>query len=97
MTYRVSKYPESSKLTKKQVDKEIKEAFNLWSNVTDLSFTDRSYGPVHIDIRFEKRFDLKISQKNCRIFAKVYISSILIKCVQKSLIKLAWQIMLIIC
>ena len=68
MTYRVSKYPESTKLTKKQVDKEIKEAFNLWSNVTDLSFTDRSYGPVHIDIRFEKRFDMKISQKKLQNF-----------------------------
>ena len=70
LTYRVSKYPESTKLTRKQVDKEIKEAFNLWSNVTDLSFTDRSYGPVHIDIRFEKRFDLKISPKTAELFAK---------------------------
>ena len=55
LTYRVSKYPDAEKMSREKVDREIREAFNLWSNVTDLSFTDRRYGPVHIDIRFEKR------------------------------------------
>ena len=42
-------------MNKKLVEEQIKEAFNLWSSETDLTFTERSYGPVHIDIRFESR------------------------------------------
>ena len=53
---RISKYPDSKKISKKVTDNEIKEAFKLWSDVTDLTFTDRRYGPVHIDLRFEKRY-----------------------------------------
>ena len=41
-----------------EVDKEVTEAFKLWSEVTDLSFTKRGYGPVHIEIRFETRSGL---------------------------------------
>ena len=55
LTYRISKYPPAAKMSKKLVRSQIKEAFNLWSDVTDLTFTERSYGPVHIDIRFESR------------------------------------------
>jgi len=55
LTYRISKYPDSKKISKKVTDNEIKEAFKMWSDVTDLTFTDRRYGPVHIDLRFEKR------------------------------------------
>jgi len=55
LTYRISKYPLSSKMSKKQVDLQIREAFDLWSAVTDLTFTERNYGPVHMDIRFESR------------------------------------------
>ena len=55
LTYRVSKYPEPGKLSRPLVDAELSAAFALWSEVTDLSFTARSYGPVHIDIRFEQR------------------------------------------
>jgi len=54
LTYRVSKYPAEKKLSKKVVDREIEKAFAMWSNVTDLSFTNRHYGPVHIELSFEK-------------------------------------------
>eukprot|EP00090_Calanus_glacialis_P008547 TRINITY_DN16894_c0_g1_i2.p1 TRINITY_DN16894_c0_g1~~TRINITY_DN16894_c0_g1_i2.p1 ORF type:complete len:109 (+),score=19.58 TRINITY_DN16894_c0_g1_i2:396-722(+) len=53
LTYRISKYPSGLKLNKKRVQKQIREAFSLWSSETDLTFTERSYGPVHIDIYFE--------------------------------------------
>ena len=43
-----------------EVDKEVREAFKLWSDVTDLSFTKRGYGPVHIEIRFETRSGLAL-------------------------------------
>ena len=56
LTYRVSKYPAEKKLSKKVVDREIEKAFAMWSNVTDLSFTNRHYGPVHIELSFEKRW-----------------------------------------
>ena len=55
MTYRISKYPSAVKMSKKMVQKQIREAFSLWSRETDLTFTERTYGPVHIDIRFESR------------------------------------------
>ena len=43
-----------------EVDEEVREAFKLWSEVTDLSFTKRGYGPVHIEIRFETRSGLAL-------------------------------------
>ena len=43
------------KLTRRVVDREIEKAFAIWSNVTDLTFTNRHYGPVHIELSFEKR------------------------------------------
>ena len=55
LTYRISKYPSAVKMSKKMVQKQIREAFSLWSRETDLTFTERTYGPVHIDIRFESR------------------------------------------
>ena len=55
LTYRISKYPSAGKMSKKVVHKQIREAFSLWSSETDLTFTQRSYGPVHIDISFESR------------------------------------------
>jgi len=39
-------------MSKKDTKLEIREAFRLWSGVTDLRFTERSYGPVHINITF---------------------------------------------
>ena len=81
LTYRVSKYPDEEKMSREKVDREIREAFNLWSNVTDLSFTDRRYGPVHIDIRFEKRSVVQSSgnlHETCSSFAGNYVPKLLI-------------------
>jgi matrix metalloproteinase-14 (membrane-inserted) len=36
------------------VDKEIAKAFSVWSEYTDLTFTQKRTAPVHIDIRFEE-------------------------------------------
>ncbi|CAG2058859.1 unnamed protein product, partial [Timema podura] len=54
LTYRISKYPSTSRLNKEDVDKELNNAFNVWAGVTDLSFTQKDSGQVHIEIRFEK-------------------------------------------
>ena len=53
---RISKYPDSKKISKKVTDNEVKEAFKMWSDVTDLTFSDRRFVPVHFDFRFEKRY-----------------------------------------
>ena len=53
LTYRISKYPTTQRLSKQEVDKEIERALKVWSDVTDLTFEQRRSGKVHIDIRFE--------------------------------------------
>ena len=53
LTYKISKYPSTQRLSKPQVDKEIEKALKVWSDVTDLTFEQRRSGKVHIDIRFE--------------------------------------------
>ena len=53
LTYKISKYPSTQRLSKPQVDKEIEKALKVWSDVTDLTFEQRRTGKVHIDIRFE--------------------------------------------
>ncbi len=55
LTYRISKYPSTRRLSKREVDSEVKRALEVWSEFTDLTFTEKSSGRVHIDIRFEKR------------------------------------------
>lgn len=55
LTYKISKYPSTNRLTKREVDSEIKKALNVWAEVTDLTFEQRLFGKVHIDIRFESR------------------------------------------
>ncbi|CAH1280556.1 unnamed protein product [Diabrotica balteata] len=50
LTYKISKYP--SKLKRADVDSEVQRAFDVWTTVTDLTFTPKS-GQVHIEIRFE--------------------------------------------
>nr|XP_014271579.2 collagenase 3-like [Halyomorpha halys] len=52
LTYKISKYP--SRLSRSQTDSELKKAFRVWSDVTPLTFKQRSSGPVTIEIRFEK-------------------------------------------
>ena len=51
LTYKISKY--STKLPKKTVDKIIRQAFDLWEDVTNLKFTEKKEGKVHIEIKFE--------------------------------------------
>ena len=47
--------PSPSSLPLLQVDSQIASAFALWASVTDLTFTERSYGAVHMDISFHSR------------------------------------------
>eukprot|EP00090_Calanus_glacialis_P031534 TRINITY_DN5228_c0_g1_i1.p1 TRINITY_DN5228_c0_g1~~TRINITY_DN5228_c0_g1_i1.p1 ORF type:complete len:546 (-),score=123.28 TRINITY_DN5228_c0_g1_i1:69-1706(-) len=54
LTYRVTKYPSTDRLSKSEVDEQMKSAFSLWEQVTDLRFSKRDSGSVHIEIRFEK-------------------------------------------
>jgi len=51
ISYRISKYPTKKKLSKEDVDAEIKKALEVWSEFTGLKFEERSSGQVHIDIR----------------------------------------------
>ncbi|XP_011505400.1 PREDICTED: matrix metalloproteinase-14 isoform X1 [Ceratosolen solmsi marchali] len=52
LTYKISKYPRG--LEKGAVDKEVAKAFSVWSIYTDLTFTSKKSGQVHIEIRFER-------------------------------------------
>ena len=52
LTYRVTEYPAGGGLTNQEVDDTIKKSFDLWSAVTDLSFSSQESGSVHIEIRF---------------------------------------------
>merc|ERR1719187_638810 len=54
LTYRVTKYPSTTRLKKSEVDRTIKEAFAMWETATDLKFELKASGSVHIEIRFEK-------------------------------------------
>uniref|UniRef100_A0A0A9Z365 Matrix metalloproteinase-14 n=2 Tax=Lygus hesperus TaxID=30085 RepID=A0A0A9Z365_LYGHE len=51
LTYKIAKYPKA--LLKSDTDLEIKKAFEVWSGVTPLTFTQKKSGPVHIEVRFE--------------------------------------------
>ena len=44
LTYKISKYPTTQRLSNSEVDKEIQKALQVWSDVTDLSFEQRSNG-----------------------------------------------------
>lgn len=49
LAYRISKYPK--RLKRDDVDAELARAFAVWSEYTDLTFTVKRTGPVHIEIR----------------------------------------------
>jgi len=53
LKYKIGKYPIKSKLTRRQVDEAMEEAFNVWANVTNLTFEKIFSGDAHIEIRFE--------------------------------------------
>ncbi|XP_073813979.1 LOW QUALITY PROTEIN: matrix metalloproteinase 1 [Musca autumnalis] len=50
LTYKISKYPK--RLKRSDVDTEVAKAFSVWSEYTDLTFTAKTTGPVHIEIKF---------------------------------------------
>lgn len=52
LTYKISKYPKN--IAKGEVDTELDKAFMVWSGYTDLKFTAKRAGQVHIEVRFEK-------------------------------------------
>ena len=52
VTYKITKY--SDKLPKETVDKIIRKAFNIWAKASNLKFTQKKSGKVHIEIRFER-------------------------------------------
>lgn len=54
LTYKISKYPTLPTLTKRIVDEEIQRSFHVWSEYTDLKFTQKTSGRVHIEVRFER-------------------------------------------
>ena len=54
LTYRITKYPSDSRLKKREVDSQVKQAFQVWQDVSDLKFEKKDSGSVHIEIRFEK-------------------------------------------
>ena len=54
LTYRINKYPSSFRLTKSQVDLTVRKAFDMWQEVTELTFDRKESGSVNIEIRFEK-------------------------------------------
>ena len=54
LTYRITKYPKRSGLSRSAVDKTIRKAFDVWERPTGLTFTeDKGRGKVHIEIRWE--------------------------------------------
>eukprot|EP00088_Acartia_fossae_P029845 TRINITY_DN30787_c0_g1_i10.p1 TRINITY_DN30787_c0_g1~~TRINITY_DN30787_c0_g1_i10.p1 ORF type:complete len:554 (-),score=76.57 TRINITY_DN30787_c0_g1_i10:161-1822(-) len=53
ITYKISKYPTFTSMDNDDVDEEIAKSFEVWSSVSDLKFTHKRSGSVHIDIRFE--------------------------------------------
>ena len=43
-----------------QIDRTMKQAFGMWEAATDLTFSLKSSGSVHIEVRFEKPARLTI-------------------------------------
>ena len=54
LTYKISKYPTKRGMSRRTVDKEIRAALNVWSEVSQLEFVQKTGGSVHIDVRFEE-------------------------------------------
>ena len=54
LTYKISRYPTSNQMTRRDVDSEIKKALSVWSEHTDLTFTQKRSGKVHLDMSFLK-------------------------------------------
>ena len=54
LTYKISQYPTTNTMSRRQVDQEIQKALSVWTEYTDLTFTQKRSGKVHIDISFLK-------------------------------------------
>jgi len=54
LTWRVSKYPAKSLLSKLDIDSTATEAFQLWAEASGLEFRSEQHGKVDIDIMFEE-------------------------------------------
>ena len=52
LTYKISQYPSASKMSPRDVDEEIAKALDVWAEVTDLTFQQKRYGSVHIEVKF---------------------------------------------
>ena len=66
LTYKISKYPK--RLKKADVDAEISRAFAVWGEYTDLTFTPKTSGPVHIEIKYVY---ISLSSSHFKAFIKV--------------------------
>jgi len=53
LTYRIFSYPTSG-LSRGEVDRETIKAFNMWQEVSGMRFSERSSGPVDIEILFAR-------------------------------------------
>ena len=52
LLYKISSYPPSRVLAKREVDEAMAEALKVWSDVADLEFERVEAGEAHIDIQF---------------------------------------------
>jgi hypothetical protein len=50
ITYKISRYPTTKRLTNADVDNEIKKALDVWSEYTDLNFEMKTSGQVLLQI-----------------------------------------------
>jgi matrix metalloproteinase-14 (membrane-inserted) len=48
ISYKISRYPTTKKLTNSDVDAEIKKALDVWAEYTDLNFEMKTTGQVTI-------------------------------------------------
>ena len=51
---RILKYPIPGRVSNAEVDQAVKEAFEMWQAVTELTFSRRNSGRVDIEIRFDR-------------------------------------------
>ena len=54
LTYKIFRYPSYS-VSRSQVDEETRKAFNMWQEVSGMSFSEKNSGPVDIEIIFARR------------------------------------------
>merc|ERR1712002_609984 len=55
LTYRITKYSEKSGISRQDIRKQVREAFDEWERVSPLRFIEVSTGRENIDIRYESK------------------------------------------